>query len=237
MLIVDFRSGASSGRARLLAMGIFAAGVLLAIFAFSPDKRLGILADLVVAIAAIIAGFLIASATSGSQAVPTCPQLSQVPLASAVVATSSTKGAEFSFSEATYSLAVRPPKQFYLTAAGAVDGPLPSSRRLYLLGTTLKNSRDSFGNTGTGTFLPQQALSLGCWKLETRRIGYSGACGLHFRYYFMSVPTAVARQFDANRAYHDLHPSDPNYGYSPEDMERLDAQPLAFFDMDTKGRC
>jgi hypothetical protein len=51
-------------------MGIFAAGVLLAIFAFSPDKRLGILADLVVAIAAIIAGFLIASATSGSQAVP-----------------------------------------------------------------------------------------------------------------------------------------------------------------------
>jgi hypothetical protein len=142
---------------------------------------------------------------------------------------------QYTHSDVSYALSGT--DQFYLSASGSSRGPLPAGMRLYLLGTADKDSRDSFGNAGTGRFLPQQALEQGCWKLKTRKIAYPGACGLLFRYYVTLAPDSRVADFEHSKEVHDRDPALPNDGLTPDEIEQRKIELLSFFEIPTHGRC
>jgi hypothetical protein len=155
----------------------------------------------------------------------------------AEVAASGGSGADgFSFSAALYALRLEE-GQLFVAAAGHIQGAPPSGRQLYLLGAATTTTTDQYGNPGTGWSFPQQRLAQGCWKLNQRRMGYPGACGLTYRYFIASVPAGVADEFDQYKEVHDRDPAKQNNGFTRGRLDQRRVQLLGSFDVPTKALC
>lgn len=158
-------------------------------------------------------------------------------MGTAEVATSGGSGADgFSFSAGHYALRLEQ-GQLFVAAAGHIQGAPPPGRQLYLLGAAKTTTHDQYGKPGTGWFFPQQRLAQGCWKLNQRRMGHPGACGLTYRYFIASVPDGVADEFDQYKEIHDRDPAKQNNGFTRGRLDQRRVQLLGSFDVPTKALC
>jgi hypothetical protein len=125
--------------------------------------------------------------------------------------------------------------QLHSAMYGHLTGEIPTGHAIYVLLKYIHSTTSDEGVSGYPHYYPRGRIlpdDHGCWKLQSRNLGEPGTVGIKARLFFMLVPDSSAATFENQKKYAD-ESSTNNTGFTGQEISRLGASPLEYFDINT----